>query len=424
MRLLGTAFFLFLTTVAFAGCAGGSSPAVPIVAAAVADDRATAQQSISNGPAKRPAFLGAFFRAVGPVPYGVFALNSPGQNPAPYPVPSGKLFGANSYCDGVASNGYSISTGHLVDPVKLQNIMALGVGWTRLTASQFFDDDTHIFGPGAYSWGDLDSAQCSVLRHNINPVIGLEAGPVMYDAVPGTFSPIQVPTYETAADFGAYCGAVAQHEVATFSAVTKYSIPGNEVNSNPAMFPGGEAQIASYMIACYRAIKAVQPSATVYGFELNMVAGINPAAFVGRLYALGCRPGLCYDRLALHLELAYPIPAPTAPCFPNPGGTYSLQCIVDVQTAAHAKLQTLISETVYTVPGSVPDEATKAAATVAAFKAFATDTYVDGVSYANVDECALYSSGFFFDGCLIDQQNTKLPAFAALQSLAQANYSY
>ena len=95
-----------------------------------------------------------------------------------------------------------------------------------------------------------------------------------------------------------------------------------------------------------------------------------------------------------------------------------MQCVTDIETAAQAPIHVLISETVYPVPAFVPDEQTKASAVVAAFTAFAANSTVDGVAYANVDECALYPSGYFFDGCLIDTSGNHLPAWDALQWLA------
>lgn len=40
---------------------------------------------------------------------------------------------------------------------------------------------------------------------------------------------------------------------------------------------------------------------------------------------------------------------------------------------------------------------------------------IEGVSCANVDECAMYGGGYFFDGCLIDTNQNRLPAFDALR---------
>jgi hypothetical protein len=333
------------------------------------------------------------------------------------------MIGNSGYCDQIAANGASIDGSFLIDKTKLTNVIYLGARWTRMPAPQFAADVSHIFGAGHYAFASLDAAECiSYVYHSIRPVIGLEAGPVQYDATPGTFSPATFPTYQTAADFGQWCSTVAAHERSVFPGVTKFSLPGNEVNSNPQLFPGGEAQIAAYSKSCYAAIKAANPGAFVYGFELNMDGNLNAPAFVRRMVALGCKAGTCYDGIAIHLSLRYPIPSASTPCYPNSGGDYSMQCITDIESAAQVPIHVLISESGYFVPGSVPDEATKATAVVAEFTAFAADPTVDGASYGNVDECGLYTGGYFAGGCLIDTSGIKLPAYDSLQWLASQHF--
>ena len=411
-----------LATIASLTACGGGGSAAPgsLPATAIAS---TAPIEVTPDAVKhRPGFLGAFFRAVGSVPYGVFSATAKLTAPKPYPSPSTNLFGATGYCDAVAANGVSISTGYPVDATKLADIVNLDVKWTRTLISTDFDDLSHLFGAGQFAFPDLDSAQCALARNTISPVIEIDAGPVQYNnANPPQFTPVQVPIYKTAADYGSFCGAVATHESETFGSA-RYSIPGNEVNSNPQLFPGGAAQVAAYAQACYAAIKAVQPASVVYGFELNMEANVNAPGFVGQLYALGCKVGTCYDALSIHLYMPYPVPPAGTPCFPNPGGNYSIQCIADIQTAAHAPaMHVLIGETAYMVPSTVPDEATKATAVVAVFKKFGQQNLVDGANYANVDECALYPTGYFSGACLIDVNGNKLPAYGALQTLALAH---
>jgi hypothetical protein len=424
LNLYKASLFLLLT----AGCAGltgcggggGSAPAtLPVTAIATP----VSGSDVTEAVIRRPGFLGAFFRAVGPVPYGVFSATANLVAPKPYPSPTTTLFGAAGYCDAVAANGVSISTGYPVDTTKLANIVNLDVKWTRTLMSADFDDLSHLFGAGQYSFADLDSAQCSLARNSISPVIEIDAGPVQYNnAAPPQFSPVQVPLYKTAADYGSFCGVVAAHESKTFGTAGRYSIPGNEVNTNPQLFPGGAAQVAAYSEACYQAIKAVQPSAVVYGLELNMQYNVNAPGYVQQLYGLGCKVGTCYDALSIHLYLPYPIPPDTTPCFPNPGGNYSMQCVTDIQTAAHSPtMHVLIGETAYMVPSSVPSEAVKATAVVAAFKRFGLATLVDGANYANVDECALYPTGYFSGACLVNTSGTKLAAYGALQTLAIAH---
>jgi hypothetical protein len=402
---------------ALAGCAGGtSSPQVSQASGVSASAVTRAAASVAPAAVRRPGFLGAFFRPSGPPPFGVFTPQAAQSVPAPYPVKgAGPLTGPGSYCDGVAANGVSIDSSSPVDTTKLTDMIYLGARWMRMPVSQFNDDGSHIFGAGRYQFTDLDAAQCiAVAYHGMKPVIGLEAGPVMYDATPGTFSPTSVPTYRSAADFATWCGAVAAHEKSVFG-VAKFSLPGNEVNTNPQLFPGGEPQIAAYAKACYAAIKAANPGAFVYGFELNMDGQAGATQFVADERALGCGPGTCYDGIAMHLTLRYPIPPASTPCYPKPGGDYSMQCISDVQAAAQAPIHVLISETVYPVPGAVPDEQTKAQAIVAEAAAYAANPTIDGMLYANVDECALYPTGYFMNGCLIDTSGNDLPAWQSLQ---------
>ena len=90
--------------------------------------------------------------------------------------------------------------------------------------------------------------------------------------------------------------------------------------------------------------------------------------------------------------------------------------------ATHAPVHVIIAETGYFVPSSIRDEQQKATAVVAAFETFAADPFVDGVNYANVDECDSYPSGYFVGGCLIDSLGTRLPAYAALAHLAARAY--
>lgn len=384
----------------------------------------TASASTSPAPVvKRPGFLGAFFRPVGTIPYGVFSPFSKQKAPDPYPAPKATLFGPNGYCTATADNGVSISSGYQVDSKKLADIVDLGVRWVRMTISSDLDDQSHVLGRGRYSFADMDSAQCAIVKNHIEPIVGIEAGPVHYNIDPSGYVPQLLPAYQTAADFGGWCGAVARHERATFPAVSRYSIPGNEVNSAPQMFSGGEKQIAAFAESCYRAIKSVQPNATVYGFELNLDKRIDPAGFVRDEYNLGCRKGTCYDALSIHVFLKYPVPPADAPCSLTPGGEYTVRCSEVIREAAHdPALHILIGETAFLVPATVPDEAAKAIATVDEMKKFAADPLVDGVSYANVDECDFYPSGFFMGGCLVDSLGNRLPAFTALRTLATSAY--
>jgi hypothetical protein len=408
---LQSIFATFIVAIMVCGCT--AQPGM------ISAQSAEAASPVTDGAIpNRPGFLGAFFRPEGTPPFGVFSVYSKQEPPDPVPQTSTTLFGPHGYCDEVAPNGLSISSGYLVDKAKLANIVDLGVTWTRTTPASFFDDKSHIEGAGHYDFVDFDSSQCALARHNIVPIIAIEAGPVQYNQFPDQFSPKQQPIYKTPADFAQWCSVVVTHERRTFTAVHRYSLPGNEVNTNQDTFTGGAPQIASYSEACYRAIKSADPQAFVYAFELNMDSKADAAGFVQRMYDAGCKPKNCYDGLSMHLSLRYPIPPLDTPCFPNPGGDYSMQCIEDVRAATHAPIHVIIGETGYFIPSTVRDENMKAAAVIAAFRAFASNKFVDGVNYANIDECDLYPNGYFVGGCLVDSIGTRLPAYFALQKLA------
>ena len=225
----------------------------------------------------------------GAVKFGVFARLSPG-------TPAFGMF---------SSKG-------VLDAAKTKNILDIGATWTRGSMSPFFTDQT-IYGAGHYDWSAADIVIAWDRSNGIEPFIGIEAGPVQINDSPGTFAPHTVDRYPTASAFAAYCGAAAAH----FSPVAhSYSIPGNEINTNPQQFPT-VADAASYMSACYAAIKAADPSAFIYGLELNMDGQAGATAYVTSLLARGCGPGTCYDGISAHLSLALSHPRAGHPLLPH-----------------------------------------------------------------------------------------------------------
>ena len=307
------------------------------------------------------------------------------------------------------------STGSL-DPVKTQNILDLGATWARFETSPYFIDQT-FFGPNRYNFTDVDTLLQWETFHRIAPVVGIEAGPVQVNDVPGVFAPHEIPVYRSSADFATYCSVMATHMLGVGS--HSYSEPGNEINSDTGKFPNGAASVAPFARDCYHAIKTVDPTAFVWGLELNEDGGLkpSPAQFVAQLLALGCGPGTCYDGISVHLSLRYPIPAAGTPCYPNAGGDYSVACVTDAQSASgNAHLPMMIGEAVTTWPGMVPDAATKAIADPAQLKAFAAIPGVEYINYANLDECAMYT-GYFANGCLVDTSNARAPAWAGVHAI-------
>lgn len=322
---------------------------------------------------------GVFARAYGTSPFGMF-------------TPSGKI-----------------------DRAKAQHIVDIGASWTRFETSPFFVDQT-IYGPGRYAFDEIDKLDAWQVAHHIEPVFGIEAGPVQVNATQGTFSPHQVSVYPNATQFATFCFSLARHMSAR--GTNAYSEPGNEVNTDTGKFPNGAASVAPYARDCYQSIKRADAHAFVWGLELSMDAKADAPAFVAKLAELGCGRGTCYDGISMHLALRYPIPPVGTPCYPNPGGDYSVACIADVQHAAgDASLPIMIGETVVTWPGMVRDAATQSLAVAAQLRALAAVPSVKYINYANLDECGLYESGYFANGCLVDKRGARVGAWQPVHAI-------
>ena len=140
-------------------------------------------------------------------------------------------------------------------------------------------------------------------------------------------------------------------------------------------------------------------------------------AYVKSLSALGCGPGTCYDGISAHLSLRYPIPPAGTPCYPNAGGDYTVACLADLRAAAGAPVPVMVGETAVTWPGMVPDAATQAIAAPVVLRALAAAPGVRYINYANLDECALYPSGYFMNGCIVDVNNAHVPAWQGVHDV-------
>lgn len=333
---------------------------------------------------------------------------SSNPNPPTNPAPNQHVkFGTFARLSPIAPPFGMFSSPTTLDDKRTRNILDLGARWTRSPESPFYVDKT-VFGPGKYDFSAGDLVTSFDVQHNIEPVVGIEAGPVQVND-PGHFDPHSISIYPNASAYANFCSVSAAH----YKAVThQYSIPGNEVNSDTAIFNGADS-IAPYMKSCYSAIKAADPQAFQWGLELNMDAGAGAANFVSRLRQLGCGIGTCYDGLSAHLSVAYPAPRAGTPCNENQKGDYDLQCLTDLQNAAgDPNLPLMIGETVITWPGFVRDAQTQAQAVPADLRALASAPGVRYVNYANLDECALYApDNYFHNGCLIDSNNNHVPAW-------------
>lgn len=176
-----------------------------------------------------------------------------------------------------------------------------------------------------------------------------------------------------------------------------------------------EANFAAYASQCYTAIKAADPDAVIYGIEANMDPSLNPNAtqfITDERTNFSCGPGTCYDGISIHLTLTYPFASPNPGSCYNGGATVS-SCVSAVETAAGSTVPIMLGEFVQTYPGQVPNEQTKDTSIIEQLQLFTADPRIKYISYANVDECGLYPSGYFMNGCLIDTSNVRLPSWYA-----------
>jgi len=336
------------------------------------------------------SFYGAFLRT-GLEPFG---LDSSVSGEAPYPI----------------------------SPTKLGNVQAAHVQIARMTYRSFNDDLTFLLLPGiTYDFSGDDQTVGVDLANNITPYIDLEAGPIQRAVG------VTEPLFRNPGEFGAWCGTVATHVHATFptlgtSVPAIFGIPGNEPNNgtsswdasksdDPVTYAYNAEGPGLYMKACYAAIKTAFPAAKVYGPELNVgSASVDPITFFTSLYTngSGCKVGVCFDGLAIHLSPAGDPGATYSTCVEHNFG-WTLRCYRDLQAIAVAhgdpKPPVLITEMAI---GSVPgpngslDEPGQAWWLSRAMTAFETDPSVVGIFWSNIDEDADYVGTPFFGGSLVD----------------------
>lgn len=101
-------------------------------------------------------------------------------------------------------------------------------------------------------------------------------------------------------------------------------------------------------------------------------------------------------------------------------GDYTVEYLADLRTAARAPVPLMIGETVVTWPGEIPDAATQAIAAPLIAPRARRGAGVRYINYANLDECALYPSGCFMNGCIVDivdTNNAHLPAWQGVHDV-------
>ena len=293
---------------------------------------------------------------------------------------------------------------------------------TRTPISTFFDDATGL--GGSYSFAHDDPAIAWLVSHGIVPFFELDAGPKLY----GSYSSsAQQPLMHNPAEYGKFCAATTAHLRATYPALgasmpAYFTMPINEPNNggwdasrtdNPALYAESAGGEALYMKTCYAAIKAVFPNAHVYGGELATAAESSPTSMpneLARWYGLGCRVGVCFDGVSLHISpIGNPSERFTHCIEPNNGWTFF--CVNEMQAVARKfgdrALHAMITETgITSVPNantSAGDEPGQAWWASQALKAALADASIDGIFWTNLNTDKLYGpSSIFYGTSLID----------------------
>jgi hypothetical protein len=104
-------------------------------------------------------------------------------------------------------------------------------------------------------------------------------------------------TFNSAANYAAYCTASAAHIASAYPWVHAVELM-NEPN-NTGFSTLTAAQASSYAQACYAAVKAAAPGLEVVGpaLENSPNSGVT---YLAAMYAAGCKLGVCFDALSMH----------------------------------------------------------------------------------------------------------------------------
>lgn len=220
--------------------------------------------------------------------------------------------------------------------------------------------------------------------------------------------------------------ASVAHGVTTFTDTGAATPSGALPGTSTVTLTGFESDYAAYMQPCYNAIKAADPLAVIYGFELTEASNIStlvtPAKFVSDLRTIyGCGPGTCYDGISTHLEPSFPFPAASTPCaaeFAFAGGTdQGTSCLASLEAAAGRAVPIMIGETGVGVPSVASTEAQAALAVTGLLQGWAAYPYTKYVLYMNIDEDPQYTSGFFLDSGFITSANAKKLRWPAARAI-------
>lgn len=171
-----------------------------------------------------------------------------------------------------------------------------GFGWLK---QKFAWRDLEL-APGEYNWQRADWIVEMAERYDLNLLIRLDQQP--YWVTPPGIDPALNSPPANLADFGTYCGAVAQRYVGRIAAYEVWNEP--NLSREWGGQPPDPAGYVDLLKVCYTAIKAADPAAIVISAGLAPTGTDDPAvampdiAFYEGMYQAGAAP--FFDMLGVH----------------------------------------------------------------------------------------------------------------------------
>jgi hypothetical protein len=325
----------------------------------------------------------------------------------------------------------SLDPPYPIDRQKLAVLISQGVQIARTEISPFFVNPA----PGVYNFSKFDPVIDALEDHGIKSYIEIRASPVQGWA--NSHSERTSPMYAKPADYAKFCAAVAMHLTMKYPSIKKVAIADNEPNFSynwrdemGAELSGDAAYRdytgageALYLKPCYAAIKAVAPTLQVFAPEVGFGGSIDAIPFLENLYTNGCRVGVCFDGLSMHLSPYNNMIYSTRQCFYH-GAGWTGRCYKDMQAVcvAHGdpKPPVILSETGYSTAPITQgfDEAGQAYLMSKEFALLEADPTVVGVYWSYIDSPAATSGTYFGEVRTVHNDYSPKASFAVYRAFA------
>jgi hypothetical protein len=326
----------------------------------------------------------------------------------------------------------SLNPPYPIDQAKLNLYISQGMQIARIEITPWYVNPSS----GVYDFGIFDPVIDALQAAGIQVYVGIRAGPVRGWA--NGNSTQTNPLYANPNDYAGFCSAVASHLATKYPQITKVAIPTNEPNfqynwpnqagasmsGNPAYNDYTGAGEAIYMKPCYAAIKAVAPKLQVFAADIAFGGQIDAIPFLQNLYKNGCRMGVCFDGLSLHLSPYNDMTYPTAQCF-YWGAGWTGRCYKDAQAVVQSYGDpippVILSETGYSSAASIPqgfDEAGQAYLMSKEFATLEADPTVAGVYWSYIDSDGTPPDTYFGEFRTVHDDDSPKLSFSVFRAFA------